>query len=611
MSQSSATVTAALSSGPNYQSIFADALEAYHKKTGKDLRSHPLLDKLEICDSPDAVLTVLKEQIPGFDQSWNRDRDHKITKWLDPTVNVLYAFCDTIGAGLSLYPPAGMIFSGIGVLLSTVMAVRDSGDALFKLFERIESFFRRLETYIAIPSIAAGMTETIVKIVVEVLSILAIATKGIGQNRAKRFLKKLAGVRDIEDALQRLDELTQEEVWMATAQSLKTTHDVNANLVRIGGEVQGAREQVMGGVEKMRLQIAKEFGDLNRNQLRQDLRNWLSPPDPSVNFNIASDARHEGTAEWFTQCSTFNDWKASGSLIWIHGKPGSGKSILTSAIIQDIQAISNAGSAHMTYFFFDFKDTRKQDAQSLLSSILVQLSNQSESFCDVLLALYSAHHRGSEQPSDRALIQCLEDMLGVPEQVPIYIIIDALDECPNTTGMPSPRDKVLALVEKLVNLNIQNLRLCTTSRPEVDIRTSLERLTSFLISLHDQSGQKKDIIDFVSSVVYSDKNMRRWRDDDKVLVIETLSDRADGMFRWVYCQLEILRHCLPPSLRHILTELPETLDETYERILQEIPKANREYAHRLLQCLTVAVRPLYVEELAEVLAVDFSGPGES
>ncbi len=79
-------------------------------------------------------------------------------------------------------------------------------------------------------------------------------------------------------------------------------------------------------------------------------------------------------------------------------------------------------------------------------------------------------------------------------------------------------------------------------------------------------------------------------------------------FRWVYCQLEALRHCLPPSVQRILEELPETLDETYERVLREINKANREYAHRLLQCLTVALRPLRVEELAEVLAIDFNGP---
>jgi hypothetical protein len=73
----------------------------------------------------------------------------------------------------------------------------------------------------------------------------------------------------------------------------------------------------------------------------------------------------------------------------------------------------------------------------------------------------------------------------------------------------------------------------------------------------------------------------------------------------VYCQLEALRHCLPPSVAGILEELPETLDETYERVLREINKANREHARRLLQCLTVALRPLRVEELAEVLAIDF------
>ena len=76
-------------------------------------------------------------------------------------------------------------------------------------------------------------------------------------------------------------------------------------------------------------------------------------------------------------------------------------------------------------------------------------------------------------------------------------------------------------------------------------------------------------------------------------------------FRWVFCQLEALRYCFPPSVWHLLEELPESLDETYERILKDINKANRAHAHRLLQCLTVAVRPLRVSELAEVLAVDF------
>ena len=122
-------------------------------------------------------------------------------------------------------------------------------------------------------------------------------------------------------------------------------------------------------------------------------------------------------------------------------------------------------------------------------------------------------------------------MLRASGDVPIYLIIDAVDECPNTTGMPSARDHVLNLVEKLVELNLPSLHLCVTSRPEIDIQISLESLTSpsNFISLHEQNGQRKDIANFVRAVVYSDKNMRRWRNEDKELVIETLLERADGM----------------------------------------------------------------------------------
>jgi len=120
-------------------------------------------------------------------------------------------------------------------------------------------------------------------------------------------------------------------------------------------------------------------------------------------------------------------------------------------------------------------------------------------------------------------------MLKASAPVPIFLIIDALDECPNTTKLPPPREKVLELIEKIVKLNLPYLRLCVTSRPEVDIRASLEPLTTKCISLHEQSGQKKDIEDYVRSVVYSDRNMRRWRNEDKTLVVETLTEKADGM----------------------------------------------------------------------------------
>ena len=120
-------------------------------------------------------------------------------------------------------------------------------------------------------------------------------------------------------------------------------------------------------------------------------------------------------------------------------------------------------------------------------------------------------------------------MLTTTGQVPIYFIVDALDECPNDSGIPSSREKVLMLVKELVSLRHPNLRLCITSRPEFEILTALGPLATQQISLHDECGQKQDINDYVTSVVFSDERMKRWRDGDKTMVIDKLTEKADGM----------------------------------------------------------------------------------
>jgi hypothetical protein len=165
----------------------------------------------------------------------------------------------------------------------------------------------------------------------------------------------------------------------------------------------------------------------------------------------------------------------------------------------------------------------------LLQSILIQLSARSDPRCDVLSRLYSDRDRGLEKPSDQAMIECLKEMLDLEAQCPTYIIMDAVDECPITSSIPSPREEVLELVKDLVGLQLPNLRICVTSRPELDIQAALEPLTLCPVSLHDESGQKQDIIGYVRSFVHSDRRMQRWRDEDKDLVINTLSEKAGGM----------------------------------------------------------------------------------
>ena len=188
-----------------------------------------------------------------------------------------------------------------------------------------------------------------------------------------------------------------------------------------------------------------------------------------------------------------------------------------------------AGLATIAYYYFDFRDVKKQDCYGLLSSLVSQLSAESDSCYDVLYKLYSDNSRGMQKPEVGALKKCLADMLSLPGQSPIYIIIDALDECPNFPGTPSARENVLQSVKDIVDLKLPNVNLCVASRPEMDIRLVLEPLTTLRISLHDEIGQKKDIVEYINSVVHSDWNMRRWNEEDKQLVVDTLSNKADGM----------------------------------------------------------------------------------
>jgi hypothetical protein len=188
-----------------------------------------------------------------------------------------------------------------------------------------------------------------------------------------------------------------------------------------------------------------------------------------------------------------------------------------------------SGLATLAFFYCDFREDQKKDRRGLLSSLLIQLCYQSDSYCTALSKFYLEHGRGSQHASDSELVQCLKHVLELPGQATAYIIIDALDECPVTTGFPSPREQVLEVVAELVELEVRNVRICVTSRPEADIEPILGPLAFRSISLHSERGQAQDIVEYIRFAVNTDPKMRTWRKADKELVIEVLTEKADGM----------------------------------------------------------------------------------
>jgi len=178
----------------------------------------------------------------------------------------------------------------------------------------------------------------------------------------EKYLKKLIGNTDVEDALRRLDRLTLEEAHMASLELLRVSHNVEGRVICIGESVQGVGDKVQKvdeGVQDVR-DAVQDVGDgvqdvqqlvqglddkvdqVNResspntisltlqtpqilagNNLRERLRIWLSPPNPSINHNIACDAQHKGSAQWFFRGTIFSQWKSTGPFLWVHGKRAS------------------------------------------------------------------------------------------------------------------------------------------------------------------------------------------------------------------------------------------------------------------------------------------------
>ncbi|KAI0269940.1 hypothetical protein BC834DRAFT_578380 [Gloeopeniophorella convolvens] len=273
------------------------------------------------------------------------------------------------------------------------------------------------------------------------------------------------GDKGIVEALERLDRITGEELRTVVAQ----THvDVSQMLTH-----QGAKQQ---------------------EESLERCWEWLSPPDVSINHGFACSFHHARTGRWFLEGGAFTGWKSEGSLLWIHGKPGSGKTILCSAIIEDLLHLRamEEPTFMVAYFYCSFQDSAKQTLRGLLSSTLIQLCSQSYICRDLVLGSYLKHDKGTKRPTDESLAQCLSEVLVRSGSKSMFLILDALDECP-TSGTSSSRRQVLQFIREIVSSRYPGLRVCVTSRPEEDIGNALKTLASKLTRSRIISGRQSRI----------------------------------------------------------------------------------------------------------------------
>jgi Cdc6-like AAA superfamily ATPase len=253
------------------------------------------------------------------------------------------------------------------------------------------------------------------------------------------------------------------------------------------------------------------------------LHAWLSPPDVSKNYTRALQERHEGTGQWFPATKVYESWKETPkSLLWLNGKPGSGKTILSATIIENLQS-TGPDSPALLYFYFDFSDFSKQTLESMIRALIYQLHCQISHVQGTLQSLYEGScYNGRSQPQLSSLLSTFESMLLSAGNV--RIVLDALDEC-------STRSDLLNWIMQLLD-TCPRTSLLTTSRPEQEIDSAIRDLTppENIIPLHSKLVHP-DICNFIESKIHTDPALSRWSNHPKVQeeIKATLKDKADGM----------------------------------------------------------------------------------
>ncbi|OQO08792.1 hypothetical protein B0A48_05682 [Cryoendolithus antarcticus] len=341
--------------------------------------------------------------------------------------------------------------------------------------------------------------------------------------------------------------------------------------------------------------------DPRNNDMRARLKKWLAPPDPFSNLNKALKSRSADTGKWYLQGKQYEAWKTTGHpYTWLYGSAGSGKTILSAGIFDDLQTFCREDPARsLAVFFFDFNDVDKQDALKMVKSLISQLLDKCPGIPDALQAAYSACDDGRRQPSEHQLLNALERIL---ESLPApFIVLDALDEC-------NAREDLFDVLQQIRSWDKSFVRVLMTSRMEIDIEEGLEELVPATSTTPLESHLvDEDIRTYVHERLSSDTGFGRWQTDQPMQeeIEMTLGRKACGMFRWAACQLDVLAKCVTRGkVRRALQDLPKTLDETYARILQQIDEGeNAEEALKILRWLAYAARPLKADELLEVTGI--------
>lgn len=349
--------------------------------------------------------------------------------------------------------------------------------------------------------------------------------------------------------------------------------------------------------------LLKAVHDARKEDKREKLLDWLWAANILVQYTAARSKHSEGTCEWLVRKSKdFRMWeKEPKSFLWLNGKAGSGKSILSSSVTKHLKdEYEDDPQTALAYHFFSFGNLGQQKVTAMLSSLVRQLCASRPDTPRPIKRFENYMARG-ERPDVTTLENAL--IAAVHGFSAVFIVVDALDECPTLQG---ERPKLLACLRRIIATMPDNLHIFRTSRAERDIYATIDKVLSLPAKVaidltQNRVGLNHDLRQYTESVLATE-TYDSWPEELKIDAKELLLELADGMFQYLVCQFEVLQQCVhsEEEIRSALNNLPKGLDETYERLLLGVGHGVQPQVLGSLKWLALANRDLTLDELAEV-----------
>lgn len=320
----------------------------------------------------------------------------------------------------------------------------------------------------------------------------------------------------------------------------------------------------------------------------------------------------EGTCQWIKNHPVFMSWfqKSDNALLWLTGHPGCGKTVLSCALAQSFEDPQSPPMAHnVLVYFCDDKVNHQKDARAILMSLIFQILCRHHSQIQHVQRALRFH--------GQTLVESFPTLWGIFLKMmkdlrpgPLYIIIDALDECEKITCR--------LLLESLNELlddprpsisNRNGIKFLITSRPSREIWSTAIQVTNRISIDEGQSGYKKDLQTFIRQRIDEISHRRGYPIRVKEYLLRTLSSKTDQTFLWLHMVLQSLEDSTMSSIKdiqNIVAKIPPTLEKTYLDFLGAIPSVDQQLASQLLQLILASARPLSLDEINIAFTIDSS-----